>query len=270
MKPTKTTIIAHKNAPFVQIRQTLDSQRIYEAHAHTTLSIGFMLEAETLFQTPQGSFRLEKGALAIIPPLMQHACNPLENHARSYVMVYIEPTFCAQLQSRLFHQPTTTLLPLKHPLIYNQELYEEFITIIHALIHRDESLHVNALEAWMERFLWLYTEDSLCPKPSPTLQEIAHFLAQRLDETPSLKELSKRFSYNPYLLLRHFKKAYGTTPKRYALELKIEYAKKLLQEGMPSSLCAHYCGFVDQSHFQRFFKRHTALTPKEYHVNFVQ
>ncbi len=76
MKPTKTTIIAHKNAPFVQIRQTLDSQRIYEAHAHTTLSIGFMLEAETLFQTPQGSFRLEKGALAIIPPLMQHACNP--------------------------------------------------------------------------------------------------------------------------------------------------------------------------------------------------
>ncbi|MBN1839616.1 MAG: helix-turn-helix domain-containing protein [Campylobacterales bacterium] len=270
MKPTKTTLIAYKNAPFVQIRQTFQSKRVYETHAHTTLSIGFMVEGETSFQTPSGAFLLQQGALAVIPPLMQHACNPLAHQARSYVMVYFEPAFCAQLQSRLFHQPTTTLLPLKNPLIYHQELYEEFITIIDALIRGYEPLHVKALEQWLERFLWLYTQNILPKTPAPTLQAIAHFLTQRLDETPSLQDLAKRFSYNPYVLLRHFKKAYGTTPKRYALQLKIELAKKLLQEGMPASLCAHYCGFVDQSHFQRFFKRHTALTPKEYHVNFVQ
>lgn len=270
MKPTKTTLIAYKNAPFVQIRQTLHSPRVYETHAHTTLSIGFMLEGETSFHTPSGTFLLQQGALAVIPPMMHHSCNPLPHQTRSYVMVYFEPAFCAELQSRLFHQPTTTLLPLKYPLIYHQELYEEFITLIHALIRGYEPLHVKALEAWVERFLWLYTEDSLSQKPTPTLQAIADFLAQRLDETPSLETLAKRFSYNPYVLLRHFKKAYGTTPKRYALELKIEHAKKLLHEGMPASLCAHYCGFVDQSHFQRFFKRHTALTPKEYCVNFVQ
>ena len=52
--------------------------------------------------------------------------------------------------------------------------------------------------------------------------------------------------------------------------VSVEAAKKLLQEGISLALCAQYCGFVDQSHFHRFFKRYTALTPKEYQVNFIQ
>ncbi|NCD11874.1 MAG: AraC family transcriptional regulator [Epsilonproteobacteria bacterium] len=270
MKPTKTTIITYEKAPFVQIRQTLQSERAYETHAHTTLSIGFMLEGKTLFQTPQGAFALEQGALAIIPPLMQHACNPLAHQTRSYVMVYFEPAFCAHIQSKYFHHCDTELLPLQTPLIYHKELHERFVKIISALIKEYNALHVNALTQWLESFFWLYTQKSLHPAPSATLQDIVHFLEVRLDENPSLKELAKRFSYNPYVLLRHFKKTYGCTPKHYALTLKIHHAKTLLQEKVPPALCALYCGFVDQSHFQRFFKRHTALTPKEYQVNFIQ
>lgn len=269
MKPTKTILIHYENASFVQIRQTLQSARDYEMHAHTTLSIGFMLENETSFQTPDGTFILKKGALAVIPPLMPHACNPLDHQTRSYVMVYFEPALCARLQGTYF-DTTQTLRPLKTPLVYHKTLYEEFVTIISTLIHKDDALHVKALETWLERFLWLYTKDIPQTIPSKSLQKIAHFLGERLDENFTLQDLGKRFSYNPYVLLRHFKKTYGATPKHYALTLKIEHAKKLLQEGMSLSLCAHYCGFVDQSHFQRFFKRHSALTPKEYQVNFIQ
>lgn len=269
MKTTKTTTTCYQEAPFVQIRQTVQSERAYESHAHTTLSIGFMVEGRTSFQTPHGSFLLEQGALAIIPPHTQHACNPLKNTKRSYIMVYVDADFCAHIQAKHFKE-ATSLLPLTTPLVFHKELFESFESIITALLKGYDVVHINALEAWLETFFWLYTKRGISTKTDKALNDVAHFLENRLDEPLSLHELAKRFGYNPFVLLRHFKQTYGCTPKHYALDIRIEYAKKLLQEGTPLALCAQYCGFSDQSHFHRFFKRHTALTPKEYQVNFIQ
>jgi quercetin dioxygenase-like cupin family protein len=102
MKTTKTTTTCYQEAPFVQIRQTLKSERSYESHAHATLSIGFMVEGTTSFQTPEGAFLLKPGALAIIPPHIQHACNPIKGNMRSYIMVYFDEDFCTQIQTKLF------------------------------------------------------------------------------------------------------------------------------------------------------------------------
>jgi len=269
MNETKTNLICYEQAPFLQIRQTLKSERAYESHAHPTLSIGFMLEGETTFQTPNGSFLLQHGALAIIPPHIQHTCNPLPHTKRSYIMVFLDADVCARMQAKHFKE-ATTLLPLTTPLVFHKALFEAFERIITALIEGFSSLHVKALETWLEHFFWLYTKQGVSQKKGDVLQDVARFLESRMDETPSLDELSKRFSTNPFVLARHFKQTYGCTPKHYAMDVRIEHAQKLLQVGTPLALCAQYCGFVDQSHFHRFFKRHTALTPKEYQVNFIQ
>lgn len=269
MNTTKTTTTCYQEAPFVQIRQTLNSERSYESHAHSTLSIGFMIEGTTSFQTPKGSFLLKAGALAIIPPHTQHACNPIKGEKRSYIMVYLDTDFCAHIQAKLF-QEATSLLPLITPLVYHKELFESFEKIITALLKSYDIVHINALKIWLETFFWLYTNRAISTKTDKTLSDIAHFLENRMDEPLNLNELAKRFSYNPFVLLRHFKQTYGCTPKHYTLDMRIEYAKKLLREGSSLALCAQYCGFNDQSHFHRFFKRHTALTPKEYQVNFIQ
>ena len=269
MNKTKTSLICYEQAPFLQIRQTLQSERAYESHAHPTLSIGFMLEGETTFQTPHGSFLLTHGALAIIPPHTQHACNPLPHTKRSYIMVYVDADLCARIQAKQFKE-ATTLLPLITPLVFHKALFEEFERIIMALVEGFSSLHVKDLEAWLESFFWLYTKQGVSQKEGNIPHEVAHFLESRIDETPSLEELAQRFSINPFVLTRHFKQTYGCTPKHYAMDVRIEHAQKLLQAGTPLALCAQYCGFVDQSHFHRFFKRHTALTPKEYQANFRQ
>lgn len=269
MNETKTHLICYEKAPYLQIRQTLQSERAYESHAHPTLSIGFMLEGQTSFQTPNGSFLLQPGALAVIPPHTQHACNPLPHTKRSYIMVYVDAELCASIQSKQFKE-ATTLLPLSAPLVFHKALFEEFVRIITALIEGFSPLHVKDLEVWLEHFFWLYTKQGVRQKKGDELHDVARFLESRIDDGPSLDELSQRFSINPYVLARHFKQTYGCTPKHFALDVRIEHAKQLLQEGISLALCAQYCGFVDQSHFHRFFKRHTALTPKEYQVNFIQ
>jgi len=264
---TSSRFISYPQAPFLQIRLTQNSERIYETHAHPTLSIGFMLEGETLFRTPQGEFSLTQGSLAIIEPHTQHTCNPLPHQSRSYVMVYIDAALCATLQAKYFNNET--LLPLCSPLVFHKGLYDAFSRIIFALLQRYEPLHVKNFMAWLEEFLGLYSLDTPAPCTPIPLQNVAYFLENRLDEPILLKDLGKRFGCDTFSLVRQFKKAYGCTPKHYWLDARIHHAKTLLHEGVSLSLCALYCGFVDQSHFHRFFKRFTALTPKEYQQSFT-
>ncbi len=254
-------LICYPQFPQVEIRLTKESDRAYEAHSHPTLSLGVMLEGQTLFQTPDGEFLLQKGAIAVIEPHIQHACNPYKETKRSYLMVYIDMDLCLKQQC---------LLPLSTLLVYHKALHDEFVRIITALSQGYSPLHVKAFESWLASFFWLYSSSRVLKSVDANLQEIANFLENRMDESASLDELSKRFNINAFVLLRRFKKAFGCTPKHYWLDMRIHHAKKLLQEGVSLSLCAQYCGFVDQSHFHRFFKRRTALTPKEYQVNFIQ
>lgn len=271
MKPNDTSshIVCYPQAPFFEIRHTQHSDRTYEMHAHPTLSIGFMRESSTLFSTSHGAFTLVLGALAIIEPHLQHSCNPLNHTKRSYVMVYFDVPYCLNIQAKLFGN-FPTLLPLTSPLVFHKTLFERFEMIILALLHGYDSLHVNALEAWLEEFFWLYSKPQKALLQPTPLHEIALYLQNRIDEPLSLKELSKRFTMNPFVLVRKFKATFGCTPIHYWHDARIHHAKKLLRLQTPLALCAQYCGFVDQSHFHRFFKRRTAMTPKEYLVNFVQ
>ena len=266
---TLSRIICYPDAPFLEIRLTISSERSYEMHAHPTLSIGFMLEGETIFATPKGSFTLSPGVLAIIEPNVQHTCNPLPQTKRSYVMVYLDASYCANIQKVLFRD-TQILLPLKSPLIFHQRLYNTFSKSIDVLIKEYDALHVRALEQWLEEFLWLYSHPSQSNPLDSTLKHIALYIENRMDEPLCLKALSQRFEMNPFVLVRKFKHHFGCTPTHYWHDVRIHHAKTLLQEGMSLALCALHCGFVDQSHFHRFFKRRTAMTPKEYQVNFVQ
>jgi len=258
---TISKLIRYAKIPYLEIRLTKESDRAYEAHSHPTLSLGVMLEGQTLFNTQRGEFLLQKGAIAIIEPHMQHSCNPYKGEKRSYFMIYIDRDFCFKKQC---------LLPLSMPLVYHKKLHDELMRIITALSLGYSSLHVKAFEAWLEAFFELHFQREATKSIDDSLKQVAHFLENRMDESVSLSELSHRFNINPFVLSRHFKKAFGCTPKHYWLDMRIHHAKKLLQEGVSLSLCAQYCGFVDQSHFHRFFKRRTALTPKEYQVNFIQ
>jgi len=171
--PTSSRMISYTEAPFITIRLTQNSDRPYEAHAHPTLSIGFMLEGETLFHTPEGEFRLAHGSLAIIEPHLQHTCNPLPKQSRSYVMVYIDAALCTTLQAKHFNNKT--LLPLRAPLVFHKELYETFTRIILSLLETYTPLHVKNFLAWLEAFLELYSFDAPAPKTPISLQKVAYF-----------------------------------------------------------------------------------------------
>ncbi|WP_395027560.1 helix-turn-helix transcriptional regulator, partial [Robinsoniella sp.] len=61
-----------------------------------------------------------------------------------------------------------------------------------------------------------------------------------------------------------FTRLRGITPYRYLETVRVNEAKKLLEQGIEPIEAAMQTGFVDQSHFSNFFKDFIGLTPKQY------
>jgi AraC-like DNA-binding protein len=61
----------------------------------------------------------------------------------------------------------------------------------------------------------------------------------------------------------------GVTPNGYLTLLRIEQAKSLLAQGHALVEVASKTGFYDQSHFARYFRTYTGVTPRGYQKNCV-
>ncbi len=83
-------------------------------------------------------------------------------------------------------------------------------------------------------------------------------------ENLTLAELAYRMEMSRFALIRLFKQYFGQTPHAFQLNMKINKARQLLKAGHDIAQLAYDLAFTDQSHFQRSFKQHTGVTPKQY------
>ncbi len=93
-------------------------------------------------------------------------------------------------------------------------------------------------------------------------------IKQFLDEHPaadiSLEELATLAGLSACHLLRQFQRYFGLPPHTYQIQSRLRLAKKLIRRGIKILDVALDCGFHDQSHFHRHFKRAMGITPGNY------
>jgi len=65
-------------------------------------------------------------------------------------------------------------------------------------------------------------------------------------------------------LVRSFTRQFGVSPHAYVIGRRIDAARRDLLRGAPPADVAAACGFCDQAHFTRHFKRHTSMTPARF------
>lgn len=93
---------------------------------------------------------------------------------------------------------------------------------------------------------------------------VREILEQEYDQVLSIKELSRRVAINECYLKKGFKAMFGKTINEYQQHLRIEEAKRLLQqEGQNVSSVANVLGYSSISHFSTAFKRATNMKPCE-------
>ncbi len=83
-------------------------------------------------------------------------------------------------------------------------------------------------------------------------------------EPVTLAELSAVAGLSPSRLARVFKAATGLPPHAYQVQLRVARAQEGLRAGCPIAEVALDCGFADQSHLTRVFKRSLGFTPGQF------
>ena len=101
-------------------------------------------------------------------------------------------------------------------------------------------------------------------KQTTEIKAVCEFLKQNYMNNITLKDLSKFTGLSKYYLLRSFTKQKGISPYSYLITIRINKAKKLLEQGASPIDAALRTGFADQSHFSNFFEKQIGLTPRQY------
>ena len=96
-------------------------------------------------------------------------------------------------------------------------------------------------------------------------RQVCQVLHDRWNENLTLTELSAAAGVHPVTVSKGFPKYFSCTLGEYTRKLRIDHAVSLVRR-TTSSLTdiAHFCGFFDQSHFIKTFKKATGFLPAEY------
>ncbi len=71
----------------------------------------------------------------------------------------------------------------------------------------------------------------------------------------------------PLYLIRVFKSSVGVSPHSYQIQLRIAQVQRLLRAGASIADASFACGFFDQSHMTRAFKKVLGITPGRFRAN---
>jgi AraC-like DNA-binding protein len=82
-----------------------------------------------------------------------------------------------------------------------------------------------------------------------------------------LQALCDALFVDKYYMSHLFKDATGFTIFEYIQSKRVQYAKKLITEGMPITEVCYACGFQDYSNFYKTFKKLVNQSPKKYRAN---
>ncbi len=98
-----------------------------------------------------------------------------------------------------------------------------------------------------------------------TVDRVKNIIQKNYQEDITITSIAEQVYLSPNYLCGIFKQITGNTINQYITLVRIEAAKTLLEDKtVKLSEIGTLVGYIEPSYFSKIFKRHTALTPKEY------
>jgi AraC family transcriptional regulator len=101
--------------------------------------------------------------------------------------------------------------------------------------------------------------------PKHKLQQAVDYIQSNLDQKLSLEAIAQHLNMSVYHFCDLFKQSVGIAPYKYVLQQRVERAKQLLKDEERAIVdIALECGFANQTHLNKHFRKFTGMTPKTY------
>lgn len=99
---------------------------------------------------------------------------------------------------------------------------------------------------------------------TPPIARARKYIEDRFAEDVRLEHLEAEVGLSRFYLVRRFRAEVGMPPHAYQLALRLDHARVLVASGMALADVAARCGFTDQSHLTRHFRRAVGVAPGAY------
>lgn len=241
-------------------------------HFHEYYVIGFIESGQRHLSCKSREYNIGDGDMLFFNPYDNHTCEQTDHKALDYRCINIQPDIMRKTVREI--TGNDTLPRFAEPVAYRCE-YVSLLRELHLMImeERDDFEKKELFYFLIKQLIEEYAgpvsafESELVEEE---IQTVCKFLEQNYAEHISLDELAQMANRNKYSLLRAFTKIKGITPYRYLETVRVNQAKKLLEQGMEPVEAAMQTGYTDQSHFTKFFKEFIGLTPGQYRDIFTE
>jgi len=236
-------------------RKTLKSY--CSVHGHDFYELDVVLNGRAATHLNGHDHTAESGTVFFLTPEDFHDYpegKPLE----FYNVHFIEDAVSSDLLQRLSISKNRLFKP-------SPERFALLCTFIDAMLEeQDEELLCRLLECVLLLLCKTIGEKNAPLTKGEPLQKAVLYIHAHFRENPSLGEVASLLPLNERYFCKLFRAYTGKSYKNYLRELKLRYARRMiLFTDRPMIEIALESGYGTQSHFNREFREHYALTPLE-------
>lgn len=240
----------------IEIKRCENRIHAYKSHFHNEISIGFVETGACTSEIDKKNYEIAPNTILIIPAKMVHKCTPHNYKKWSFKMIYInENLFQAE-----FNKKSSDLK------FSYMKLNEAAFKNITKFIDDFEGCSMNIeSESMFLKYVYPVIDvenDNILENIS--LKRVKEYIDDNYLNNITLNDLGKINNVSKYSIIRQFEKQYGLSPHKYIMNLRINYAKRIIKANEDFAYVAIKSGFYDQSHFTKYFKEYTGVTPMEY------
>lgn len=236
----------------------------YRPHSHATWTVAMMERGAASFELDDTDQRADDGDLFVLEPESVHTGVAAVPGGWAYKVLYLEPALIGA-----WAEEDGAPQAARWVVFRDANLRAALRAAHRALAEEPPGLAVDGAV--------LAAVDALRPHlkpgtPTPRAARPEHaavrraraHLEERWAERVSLGELAAHARLSRFELARTFRAQVGLPPHAFQLGLRIARARALLVAGEPPAAVAAACGFCDQAHLTRVFKRAVGVTPARY------
>lgn len=240
-------------------------------HFHEYYVIGFVEGGKRHLCCKGQNYEVTAGDLLIFNPHDNHFCAPVNGEILDYRAVNINPDIMLKAVEEITghaYMPHFT-----QNVIFQSDITQSIGELYDSIVHHAPKLEKEEaffflLELILQEYAIPFDFDNI-DEPNDQIKTICTYIDEHFAENITLDDLLKMTHFGKSYLLRSFTKQIGLSPYRYLQTVRLDKAKKFLEQGILPIDVAYMTGFTDQSHFTHFFKEFIGLTPKQYQKIFI-
>jgi len=238
--------------------------RAYQKHRHDTYAIGVTDFGVQVFDYRGSVHASIPGQVTVLYPDEVHDGRAGTNEGFGYRIVYLEPSHLAEAVQVLRGGPAP--LPFIEPVSTNPWLSRAIEEAFRAPL---ESLAMDSLVVDLAEGLVAGERRGAGPRVSRrvdvrAVERARQFLDAEKTRVVRSAEFESITGLTRYELSRQFRIMFGTSPYRYLLMRRLDFAREQIHRDRPLVEVACDAGFADQAHFTRAFRSAFGLTPALY------